>query len=120
MLVDRVQANITFQMHKRFTPSSGNSCDSNSSAVGKNDLRGRNDIVAILSPVVLFQEFRLPPQVAHPFGFPAKGWDCGAPSNFHSPTVTSDLASKIKSRNHGRGRDGWQRPIRYALKSFVV
>jgi|HubBroStandDraft_5_1064220.scaffolds.fasta_scaffold36002_4 hypothetical protein len=59
-------------------------------------------------------------RVVHPFAFSAKGWDCGTLNNFHRPHVTSALAAEIKSRNHGRGRDGWQRPIRYALKSFAV
>jgi hypothetical protein len=40
--------------------------------------------------------------------------------NFHKSIVTSDLARKIKLRNHGRGRDGWQRPIRRASKYFVL
>src|SRR5579863_8166036 len=30
----------------------------------------------------------------------------GHVNNFHRPTVTSDLASAAKLRNHGRGRDG--------------
>jgi hypothetical protein len=59
-------------------------------------------------------------RVAHPFALSAKGWDRGAFNNFHRPIVISALAPKIKPRNHGRGRDGWQKPIRDALKSFVV
>jgi hypothetical protein len=39
--------------------------------------------------------------------------------NFHSPIVTSDLAPKIKSRNHSRGRDSRVNPHRRASKSFV-
>ena len=68
----------------------------------------------------IFQTFSSAFQrVVHPFAFSAKG-ERGSFNNFHSPTVTSDLARKINSRNHGRGRDGWPTPIRDALKSFVV
>ncbi|MGA8236043.1 MAG: hypothetical protein WB918_05945, partial [Candidatus Sulfotelmatobacter sp.] len=39
---------------------------------------------------------------------------------FHSDVVTSNLAPKIKSRDHGRGRDGWVNPTHRAPKSFVL
>jgi hypothetical protein len=39
--------------------------------------------------------------------------------NFHRSTVTSDLALKKKSRNHGRGGDGWQEPTGRSSKFFV-
>jgi hypothetical protein len=40
--------------------------------------------------------------------------------DFHSPIVTSDLALKIKLRNHGRGRDSRENTSRQATKSFAV
>ena len=42
-----------------------------------------------------------------------------APNYFHNTAVTSDLAPTIKSRDHGRGRDGRVNPHRRASKSFV-
>jgi hypothetical protein len=38
---------------------------------------------------------------------------------FHTPIVTSDLALKIKSRNHSRGRDSRVNPPRRVSKSFL-
>jgi hypothetical protein len=39
---------------------------------------------------------------------------------FHSPLVTSDLAPKIKLRNHDRGRNGRVSPNRHAPKLLVL
>jgi hypothetical protein len=38
---------------------------------------------------------------------------------FHIPSVTSDLARQFKSRNHGRGHDGWLYSPSSRAKSFV-
>jgi hypothetical protein len=72
----------------------------------------------VVSPDLPDLQLRL--QAGDACALSAKRRDCRAFNNFHRPTVTSDLAPKLKSRNHGRGRDGWQKPIRRARKSFAV